>query len=139
MPIDSITSVVSLRPAVSMNLYSMPSIIIVSSIESLVVPGISETIALSSFKREFSKVDLPEFGFPTIATGIPFFRALPILKEPESLSVNPFTPEIIFLSLFLSANSTSSSPKSSSSSISEAKFSNSCLSILISEEKSPRI
>ena len=28
-----------------------------------------------------SDVDLPAFGAPTIATGIPFFIALPVLKE----------------------------------------------------------
>ena len=37
------------------------------SILSIVVPGRSETIALFSLATEFKKVDLPEFGLPTIA------------------------------------------------------------------------
>ena len=53
----------------------------VSSIVSLVVPFVSETIALSSLSNWFNKVDLPEFGCPTIDIGIPFFITLPILKE----------------------------------------------------------
>ena len=40
---------------------------------SLVVPGILETIAFSSFKSVFKRDDFPAFGFPAIATGTPFF------------------------------------------------------------------
>ena len=49
----------------------------VSSIVSRVVPAISDTIARSSFSKALSKVDLPALGFPTIATGIPFFKTFP--------------------------------------------------------------
>ena len=35
---------------------------------SLVVPAISETMALSSFSKAFSKEDFPTLGCPTIAT-----------------------------------------------------------------------
>jgi len=34
--------------------------------ESLVVPGMSETIDLSFFNNELNNVDFPEFGFPMI-------------------------------------------------------------------------
>ncbi len=110
-----------------------------SSITSLVVPGISETIALSSFSREFNNVDLPELGFPTIAIGMPFLITLPRLNESASLSASSFTLTITELSSFLSANSTSSSPKSSSSSINEANLKSSDLNLAISDENPPRI
>ena len=44
---------------------------------SLVVPGISETIALSSLIMLLSKVDFPALGLPTITTGTPFLIAFP--------------------------------------------------------------
>ena len=57
---------------------------------SLVVPAMSETIALSSFNKAFNKVDLPTFGSPTMATGIPFFKTFPTAKESISrLKTNP--------------------------------------------------
>ena len=117
----------------------MPSITILSSIVSRVVPGISDTMALYSIRRAFNNVDLPEFGFPTIATGMPFFSALPSRNDCASLSASSFTLIIIVFSFSLSANSTSSSPKSSSSYIREAKLSNSNLNLLISAEKPPLI
>ena len=80
----STTSSVSLNPAVSTNRKLIPSIIRVSSIKSLVVPGIFETIAFSSLKRAFSKEDFPALGFPAIATEIPFFNTFPDLKESIS-------------------------------------------------------
>ena len=64
-------------PAVSMNLYFIPSIIITSSIASLVVPGMSLTIAFCSFSKVFNSDDFPEFGLPAIATGTPFLIAFP--------------------------------------------------------------
>ena len=60
---------------------------------SLVVPAISETIAFSSFSNAFNKVDFPTFGSPTMATGIPFLKTLPIAKE----SINRFKTEVIFI------------------------------------------
>ena len=68
-------------PAVSINLNLIPFITHVSSIASLVVPGILLTIAFSSFNNKFRRDDLPELGFPAIATGTPFFIAFPYLKE----------------------------------------------------------
>ena len=76
-PIASTKSSVSLNPAVSINRKLMPSIISVSSIRSLVVPGILETIAFSSLNKAFRSEDFPELGFPAIATGTPFFITLP--------------------------------------------------------------
>ena len=76
-PIFSTESNVSLIPAVSINLNSIPLIINDSSMVSLVVPGISETIALSSLMMLLSKVDFPAFGLPTITTGTPFLIAFP--------------------------------------------------------------
>ena len=120
----SITSSVSLIPAVSIKRKATPSIINSSSIASLVVPAISETIAFSSFKSAFKSVDFPTFGSPIMATGIPFFIAFP--KEKES--IKRFKTNVIFetssLNLVLSANSTSSPAKSNSSSIKAAKSNN---------------
>ena len=58
-PIDSITSVVSRNPAVSMNRNRIPSIVISSSMVSRVVPGISETMARSSSTNAFKRVLFP--------------------------------------------------------------------------------
>ena len=46
----------------------------------------SETIALSSFKRVFRRDDFPALGFPAIATDIPFFKTFPDLKESINFS-----------------------------------------------------
>ena len=120
IPIFSILFFVFRIPAVSINLNCIPSIFILSSITSLVVPSISETIALSSLRRVFNSVDFPEFGAPIIATGIPFFIAFPNSNE----LINFFNSSFILFNklknFFLSANSTSSSEKSSSSSTREA-------------------
>ena len=87
----STASEVSRKPAVSINLYSRPLIKIVSSIVSRVVPGISDTIALSSFRRAFSNVDLPELGLPVIATGMPFLITFPIRNDDASLPARSLT------------------------------------------------
>ena len=71
---------VFLSPAVSINLTTLFPIVTVSSIVSLVVPGISDTMALSSLSKELSKVDFPTLGFPRIVIIIPFFTALLSLK-----------------------------------------------------------
>ena len=55
----------------------MPFIVINSSIVSLVVPSISLTIALSSFKILFNKDDFPAFGLPIIAVFIPSLSIFP--------------------------------------------------------------
>ena len=114
-------SVVFLIPAVSINLNLYPSIFNSSSIASLVVPGMSDTIAFSSFNKLFNSVDLPTLGAPNIATGIPFFITLPKLKDRISFSNSILISDNNSLNCFLSANSTSSSAKSSSNSIRLAK------------------
>ena len=91
-----------------------------SSIASLVVPAILETIAFLSFNRQFNKVDLPTFGAPSIATGIPFCIAFPTLKDWINFSNSFFIISRSFSKSFLFANSTSSSEKSNSNSINEA-------------------
>lgn len=58
-----------------------PSMFSVSSMTSRVVPAMSDTKALSSFSKAFSRVDLPTFGAPAMATGIPFLTELPSAKE----------------------------------------------------------
>ena len=79
-PIFSISSFVSLIPAVSINFKVIPSIVTYSSIVSLVVPFVSLTIALSSFKIVFNNEDFPAFGFPIIAVFIPSLSIFPFLK-----------------------------------------------------------
>ena len=93
MPKFSIASVVFLMPAVSIKRNVMLFISIVSSITSRVVPCMLLTIAFSSFSRQFSRVLLPTFVFPTIATDTPFFMARPVSKEVAN--------ELIFLSICL--------------------------------------
>ena len=48
-----------------------PSMVVLASIVSLVVPGSSLTMALSSPISRLSSVDLPTFGSPVMATIIP--------------------------------------------------------------------
>ena len=48
----------------------------------------SDTIAFSSFKREFSRVDFPTFGAPNIATGIPFLITFPSLKDSINILIS---------------------------------------------------
>ena len=55
-----------LMPAVSAKIYSFPLNSTLVSTESIVVPGISETIILSSLRIAFIDEDLPTFGFPII-------------------------------------------------------------------------
>ena len=84
-PIDSILSEVSLIPAVSINLNLIPLIVVTSSIASLVVPGILETIALSSLTIAFKSEDLPALGFPAIVTVTPSLITLPNEKDSMRL------------------------------------------------------
>ena len=84
IPSDSILSVVSRIPAVSINRKRIPSKVISSSIVSRVVPGISETMARSSLSSALSKVDLPAFGRPAITVFTPVLITLPSLKDSIS-------------------------------------------------------
>ena len=64
---------------------------------------------------------MPTFGDPIIATGIPFFITFPNLNEFIKLDISDLISNNSSFNLSLFANSTSSSEKSSSSSISDAK------------------
>ena len=108
-----------------------------SSIKSLVVPAISEVIAFSSFSIQFNKVDFPELGCPNIVTTIPSLNMLPSIYEDIKKLISSFKFLSNAINFFLLANSTSSSLKSSSSSINDAKFTNSSLSLLIFFENPP--
>ena len=76
-PIFSTISSVSLIPALSDIFKIKFPMFTLSSTISLVVPGISVTIAFSYFAKLLSKEDFPTFGFPTMATLIPSFIYLP--------------------------------------------------------------
>ncbi len=106
---------------------------------SRVVPGISETMARSSFRMALSKVDLPTFGSPMMATGMPLFSTFPMEKLLTSSPISLFISSRRFTSCSLLANSTSSSLKSSSSSISDAKSTSFFRRSLIFSENPPRI
>ena len=51
--------------------------VIISSIVSLVVPAIDETIALCSLSILLSKVDFPALGLPVITVETPLITAFP--------------------------------------------------------------
>ena len=87
IPICSIKSSVSCIPAVSVITTGIPLTEIVSSMVSLVVPGISVTIALFSPIRAFIREDLPTLGFPTIETLSPSFKIFPVSAVFKRLSI----------------------------------------------------
>ena len=78
IPMLSIISFVSLIPAVSETTTGYPSILRNISITSLVVPAISETIAVGSTTNKFNKDDLPAFTSPIIDTLKPSLIFSPI-------------------------------------------------------------
>ena len=80
---------------------------------------------------------MPAFGGPKIVTGIPFLIAFPVLKDSIKQLNSLLISNNRFLSLFLSANSTSSSAKSNSNSINEAKSINRTLKFFNLFEKPP--
>ncbi len=90
-PIFSTKSSVSLIPAVSIIFKGIPSILTNSSITSRVVPGISVTIALFSFKIAFNKDDLPTFGLPNIRVFNPSLNILPLEDDLIRFSISSFT------------------------------------------------
>jgi len=86
-----------------------------------------------------SKVDLPAFGLPTIATLTPFFTTLPSLKESSNFFVDVAIRSINSINFFRSANSISSSLKSSSNSIKEENWMSCSLRCFNNSENPPRI
>ena len=111
-PIFSTVSSVSLIPAVSVSTRGIPPILAYSSILSLVVPGISVTIALCSFKSIFMMLDFPAFGLPIIAVFRPSRRILPVSAELNSLSIFCISFSIDSLAPSIATSSISSSGKS---------------------------
>ena len=138
-PCCSMASVVARIPAVSINRNWMPLMFITSSMVSRVVPGISETMARSSFSKAFNRVDLPALGLPAITVFTPFLITLPSLNDSANGCSNSCIRSINAISCSRLANSTSSSLKSSSSSISEAKFKSCVRRSFIWLLKPPRI
>ena len=111
----------------------------VSSMTSRVVPCMSLTMARSSCSNWLSRVDLPTFGAPMMATGMPFLTALPVAKESTRRVISFSTSVAMSMSFWRSANSTSSSLKSSSSSSREVSSSNCVRSSARRLLKPPRI
>ena len=138
MPSASIWSLVSLNPAVSMKRNRSPSMVHASSTVSLVVPGMSDTMARSSPKRALSRVDFPRLGAPTMATGMPSFKAFPAAKLSASWPTRLRRSASKSSNLCRSANSTSSSAKSSSNSSKPAKPIKASRRALISRANPPR-
>ena len=67
LSISSLILLLRLRPAVSISRKLSSPILILLSIESRVVPGISLTIFLFSPSKSFINEDFPTLGFPTKA------------------------------------------------------------------------
>ena len=102
-PIFSITSPVSLMPAVSMMFSTTSPNTTVSFNTSLVVPAISVTMALSSSSKALRREDLPAFGSPNMQVFMPSLISLPSSvvstsffsffsissNSPSASSVNP--------------------------------------------------
>ena len=123
IPIDSMVSLVSRMPAVSMNRNSVPPSVMVSSMTSRVVPCMLLTSARSSCTRRLRSVDFPAFVSPTMATGMPFLMAFPTANDCVRRCISCFISCVRLLRRVRSANCTSSSLKSSSSSMSETNSS----------------
>ena len=111
-PICSTLSSVSRIPAVSIIFKGTPPIFAYSSKLSLVVPGISVTIALSSRKSVFKRLDLPTFGLPMIAVTKPSRKILPVLNVDNISSMRFFILLTFALASSFATSSISSSGKS---------------------------
>ena len=107
-PIFSTLSSVSLMPAVSISFNGTPDTLTYSSITSRVVPATSVTIALSSCKRWFKRLDLPTFGRPTSAVANPSRMIFPCEAVLSSCSMRCLISIAFSLSSFVVISSTSS-------------------------------
>ncbi len=97
-------------PAVSAKIYSFPLNSTLVSTESIVVPGISETIILSSLRIVFIDEDLPTFGFPIIEIlGILWASSF----SSSLISSNIFSTKVSMLRLCSALTATKSSNPSS--------------------------
>ena len=99
IPILSMVSSVSLIPAVSVNTTGISLMTSVSSMVSLVVPGMSVTIALFSPMRAFISEDFPTLGFPIIEIFRPSLIIRPVSDVESSLSIFSFIFKIDFFRL----------------------------------------
>ena len=94
-PICSTMSSVSRIPAVSMMRRGTPSMVIISSMISRVVPSISVTMARCSCKISFRREDLPTFGFPMMAVFSPSFSNRPVSKVSRSCFISVWQRSIL--------------------------------------------
>ena len=85
MPMRSILFSVSRMPAVSIRMSGTPPILMDSSMVSRVVPGMSVTMARSSCKSAFNRLDFPAFGRPTIAVRRPSRMMRPSSERESSV------------------------------------------------------
>ena len=136
-PIFSTVSLVSLIPAVSVITIGIPSSKIDSSITSLVVPGISVTIALFSSSSAFKRELLPTFGFPAITILIPSLIIFPLLELYISESIFLLLSIKSFIRAMSELLSKSSSGKSKVTSIFAKTFKISFRSSLIFPDSLP--
>ena len=90
MPMLSTLSEESLIPAVSTKRRVSPRRLICSSMVSLVVPGISVTMLLSSLKRRFIREDFPTLGLPTMAVRSPSLTILPSEEDSFNFNISSF-------------------------------------------------
>ncbi len=81
IPKRSISSALSLMPAVSIKRTLCPFSSMTSSIVSLVVPLISLTKALSSKSMAFNRELLPALGLPTMLKACPLFLCFCVLEK----------------------------------------------------------
>ena len=136
-PSCSTTSSLMRMPAVSMMCTGRPSILISSDNRSLVVPGISVTIALSMPESAFKRLDLPAFGLPAITTLIPSFNSAPCLAWAKVAVIDSRIALSESLTLLSLTKSMSSSEKSIVASICTLASINSRTKFRILLENSP--
>ena len=94
-PIFSTLSPVSLIPAVSTILTGIPPRFMYSSTVSLVVPGMSVTMALSSIKSRFKSELFPTLGLPRITASTPSLIILPISADSISFLISDLRSVIL--------------------------------------------
>ena len=105
---------------------------------SLVVPGISVTIAASAPEIAFNKVDFPEFGYPAITTWRPSLIITPCFALVKTVSKSVKHSVTILRIVSFELNSKSSSEKSiAASTLIRVLVSCSCI-FLIRSENAPR-
>mmetsp|Transcript_8565 Transcript_8565/g.21056 ORF Transcript_8565/g.21056 Transcript_8565/m.21056 type:complete len:240 (-) Transcript_8565:903-1622(-) len=92
MPTFSISSTASSRiPAVSVTVTGYPPMLRLTWTRSLVVPGISDTIACSRSESALRRLDLPAFGTPTMATPNPSRIICPRFVSPSTFCTSQWT------------------------------------------------